>query len=113
MLKTLLMTQKSYVMISYSMSNIAVLKEIGAQIRQMRLNQNISQEKLSEMSGLSRKAIGDIERNGKGTMMSIVQMLRALERMELLNLFSTEVLVSPLQVAKMYGKKRQKASRKS
>ena len=95
------------------MSDIAVLKEIGAQIRQMRLNQNITQAKVGEMAGLSRKAVSDIERSGKGTMMSIVQMLRALKRMELLNLFSTEVLVSPLQVAKMYGKQRIKASRKS
>ena len=98
-------------MISYSMSDIAVLKEIGAQIRQMRLNRNVSQAKLGAISGLSRKAISDIERNGRCSMMSIVQILRALEKLELLNIFSTEFLVSPIQIAKMYGRQRKKASK--
>lgn len=98
-------------MISYSMSDISILKELGAQIRQMRLNRNISQEKLGNISGLSRKAISDIERNGKGTMMTMVKVLRALEKLEMLNLFSTEVLVSPIQIAKMYGKQRKRASK--
>jgi len=98
-------------MVSYSMSDIYILKEIGAQLKQMRLNRNVSQAKLAEKSGLSRKAISDIERNGRGSMMSMVQMLRALEKLEMLNLFSTEVLVSPIQIAKMYGKQRKKASK--
>jgi transcriptional regulator with XRE-family HTH domain len=93
------------------MSDRAILKEFGSQIRQMRLNKNITQAQLAANAGLSRRAVSVIENSGAGSMVSIVQILRALEKLEMLNLFSTETLVSPIQIAKLYGKKRLRASR--
>jgi len=97
-------------MFSYSMSDKAILAELGAQIKQMRLNQNVSQAKLATNSGLARSTISELENRGNGSMMSLVQVLRSLKRLELLNMFSTEVMISPVQVAKLYGKKRKRAS---
>jgi transcriptional regulator with XRE-family HTH domain len=93
------------------MSDIAILKYFGAQIKQMRLNKNISQARLGATAGLSRKAISDIELSGKCSMKSVVQILRALEKLEMLNIFETEVLVSPIQIAKLRGKYRNRASK--
>lgn len=97
-------------MVSYSMSDKAILAELGAQVKQMRLNRNVPQAALAKKAGVARSTISELENYGNGSMMSMVQILRALEKLELLNLFSTEMLVSPIQVAKLYGKNRKRAS---
>lgn len=95
---------------SYSMSNDVVLKKIGAQLKQMRLNKNLSQKQLCELSGVSRSTISEIENKGVGTLSSLVQLIRALEKLELLNIFITSSPVSPIQIAKLSGKIRKRAS---
>jgi transcriptional regulator with XRE-family HTH domain len=95
---------------NYSMSDDAILGLLGAQLKQMRLNSNLTQQQLSGMSGLSRSTISEIENKGWGTMTSFVQILRALQKLELFNYFSTEALVSPIQIAKLKGKVRKRAS---
>ena len=96
---------------SYAMSDKAILNHLGAQLKQMRLNKNITQQQMSKMAGLSRSAISAMENDGNGTMVSFVQVLRALEKLEILNNFITEAPVSPIQIAKLQGKQRQRASR--
>ncbi|GHT18105.1 hypothetical protein FACS189429_3830 [Bacteroidia bacterium] len=96
---------------NYAMSNAAILKQWGAQIKQMRLNKNLTQKQIAINAGMSRTAIIDLENSGKGTMSSLVQVLRALEKLEILNHFITEAPVSPIQIAKLHGKQRQRASR--
>jgi transcriptional regulator with XRE-family HTH domain len=44
------------------MINEALIKEFGLRIRQLRLDKNISQEKLSDATGFHRTYIGMIER---------------------------------------------------
>ena len=92
------------------MSNDAILKLFGAQIRQMRLNRNLTQSELADLAGLSRNTIVEMENGGAGTMNSLVQILRTLEKIEILNHFITEAPVSPIQIAKLHGKTRQRAS---
>jgi len=41
------------------------LKKLGANIREIRLNQNISQKALAEMAGLSRTFIAQMERGAR------------------------------------------------
>ena len=103
---------KSVNMFTYTMSDKAILSQLGAQLKQMRLNKNITQQQMSKMAGLSRSAISAIENDGNGSMISFVQMLRALEKLEILNHFITEAPVSPIQIAKLHGKQRQRASMK-
>ena len=96
---------------TYAMSDMAVLNQLGAQLKQMRLNKNLTQQQISNIAGLSRSAISTMENDGNGTMISFVQMLRALEKLEILNSFATEAPISPIQIAKLHGKQRQRASR--
>ncbi|MDR0646736.1 MAG: helix-turn-helix domain-containing protein [Elusimicrobiota bacterium] len=102
---------KENIKFNYSMSDKAVLQNLGQQLKQMRLNKNITQAKLGELSGLSRITISEIENTGIGTISSFVKLLRALEKLELLNYFIEAAQVSPLQIAKLYGEKRIRASR--
>jgi len=95
---------------TYPMSDKAILSQLGAQLKQMRLNKNITQLQMSKIAGLSRSAISTMENDGNGSMISFVQILRALEKLEILNHFITEAPVSPVQIAKLHGKQRQRAS---
>ena len=97
---------------TYPMSDKAILSQLGTQLKQMRLNKNITQLQISRMAGLSRSAISTMENDGNGSMISFVQLLRALGKLEILNHFITETPISPIQIAKLHGKQRQRASEK-
>ncbi len=91
-------------MIDYFMTNEALLQYVGKQIRQMRLNAQLSQQQLAERSGVSRATLVQVE-NGKGIKMeTIIALLRTLNKLEILNNFETQALVSPLLIAKRAGK---------
>lgn len=91
-------------MIDYYMSDRALLKYIGKQMRQMRFNARLSQQQLAERAGISRSTITQVE-NGKGmNLESVVAILRALNKLEILNNFETEALLSPILIAKLQGK---------
>jgi len=98
------MHEKASIMIDYFMTNEALLQYVGQQMRQMRINARLSQQQLAERAGVSRSTITQVE-NGKGMKMeSLVAMLRALNKLEILNNFETQALVSPLLIAKQEGK---------
>jgi transcriptional regulator with XRE-family HTH domain len=105
------MIRKSINTFTYSMSDRAILSLLGAQLKQMRLNKNITQQQMGWMAGLSRSAISSMENDGNGTMLSFVQVLRALDKLEILNNFITVAPISPIQIAKLHGKQRQRASK--
>jgi predicted transcriptional regulator len=68
---------------------------------------------LAQLSGLSRRAISDMENQGSGSMHSFVQILRTMEKIEIFNHFITEAPISPLQIARLHGKIRKRASGKA
>lgn len=93
-----------------SMNSHAVLKEIGVRIRKERLNQNSTQEKLAQQAGVSRRVVLDLER-GKGCgLSSLVEILRALRKLDQFDAFLPDPGISPLQLAKFRGHERQRAS---
>jgi len=98
------MHEKTSIMIDYFMTNAALLQYVGKQMQQMRINARLSQQQLADRAGLSRSTITQVE-NGKGmNMESVVAMLRALNKLEILNTFETEALLSPILIAKLQGK---------
>ncbi len=93
-----------------SMNNQAVLKEIGIRARRERLNQNLTQETLSQVAGVSRRVVLDLE-GGKGCgLSSLIEILRALRKLDQLDAFLPDPGISPLQLAKLRGHERQRAS---
>lgn len=91
-------------MIDYFMTNEALLRYIGKQMRQMRINARLSQQQLAERAGVSRSTVTQVE-NGKGMKLeSLVAMLRVLNKLEILNHFEAHAMVSPLLIAKLQGK---------
>jgi DNA-binding XRE family transcriptional regulator len=53
------MTEKGDILFRYSNSDEIILQNLGIQLRQMRLNRNLTQKQLSGLSGISRSAIGN------------------------------------------------------
>ena len=93
-----------------SMNNHAVLKEIGVRTRRERLNQNLTQETLAQRAGVSRRVVLDLE-GGKGCgLSSLIEILRALRKLDQLDAFLPDPGISPLQLAKLRGHERQRAS---
>jgi transcriptional regulator with XRE-family HTH domain len=104
------MTENGDILFGEASSDDAIMGNLGAQLKQMRLYKNLTQKQLGELSGLSRSAISDLENGGSGSMRSFVQVLRALDKLDILNHFKAEAPVSPIQIAKMRGKIRKRAS---
>jgi transcriptional regulator with XRE-family HTH domain len=95
----------------YSMSDPAIVKELCSILRQVRLQQNITQDQLAEQAGLSRSAISKME-TGKSTVefLTLIQVLRSLQQLHLLDPWQVSATVSPLLMAKLKAKSRKRAS---
>ena len=93
------------------MSDNAIAEDIGGRLKQLRLNKNYTLQELIELTGLSMKAVRNAEQ-GKRTLITYIKILRALNALDNLELFIPQTRVSPLQLAKMAGHKRQRASSK-
>ena len=92
------------------MTDNAIAKEIGRGIRAQRLRKNITQQALSQATLLSLNTIKALE-VGKGKLLSLIIVLRELDALDQLRHFTPEVSISPLQLAKMQGRVRQRASK--
>lgn len=95
----------------YLESDAVILQKIGERIRDMRLEQNMSQAQLAAKSGVSRGTLVNVERGELGSVLSLVQLLRGLNAFHLLDGFTKPALVSPIQLIEKQGKIRQRASR--
>lgn len=97
----------------HAMSDPALLEILGKFIQQTRLQQNKTQQQVATAAGVNRSTLVQIENGGSVTMLSLVQILRALGQLQLFQNFEVkQAQLSPLQVAKLEQNKRQKASRK-
>ena len=96
--------------IKNSLSDAAVLEELGLRIARYRLNRNMTQGALATESGVSTPTVQRLE-NGQSTQASnLVRILRTLHLLENLDAMVPEPAISPLQQARMQGKTRQRAS---
>ena len=94
----------------HAMSDPALLELLGKFIQQTRLQQNKTQQQVATAAGINRSTLVQIENGGGGTLLSVIQILRAIEQLQLFEHFEIKQQFSPLQLAKMEQKKRQRAS---
>jgi len=93
----------------YSLSDKGIEKELGGRIRALRLRKNVTQKELAEATMLSLNVIKSLE-SGRGKLSSLVAVLRELGALDHLNSFIPESTISPIQLARMRGKGRERAS---
>lgn len=92
-----------------NLSPSAIAEELGERLQQARLNSDLTQTEVAELAGLSRKAVLNAEK-GKASLEVFVAILVALNLTSQLDLFLPKPAVSPIQLAKLQGKRRQRAS---
>lgn len=92
-----------------SMSDKALAEHIGAFISHHRLDQNKTQDILANAAGISRSTLSLLERGETVTLTTLIQTLRALDQLHVMEVFSVKQTVSPLALAKIEKEKRQRA----
>lgn len=94
-----------------SMNDKALAEQIGAFINYHRLDQNKTQDKLANAAGISRSTLSLLERGETVTLATLIQTLRALDQLHVMEVFSVKQTISPLALAKLEKEKRQRARR--
>ena len=90
-------------------SPMAMAEELGRRLKQARLAQDLTQTDVAERVGISRKAVLNAEK-GQAQLAVFIAIMAALNLTGQLDLFLPRQPVSPLQLAKLQGKQRQRAS---
>ncbi len=97
----------------YALTNDAIMRQMGTKLKELRIEKNMKQADLADTSGVSVFTISSVE-NGKTTsLLTIVQLLRALGHLDYLDSFFQEETVSPIAYAKLLKNNKKKVRVKS
>lgn len=87
----------------------AIAEELGERLKQARLNADMTQIEVADQAGVSRKAVLNAEK-GKAQLEVFIAILSALGLTSQLQSFLPVQEISPIQLSKLKGRKRQRAS---
>lgn len=93
-----------------TMSDEAICGHIGERVKKLRLEANLTQGFVTEETGISRQTLINLETHGKGTLATLVAVLRAIGALDRLSSLTEEIRPSPIMVMRLGGKLRQRAS---
>ncbi len=93
-----------------NMSPAAIAKELGNRLKQARLNADLTQAEVASRTGLNRRTILNAEK-GAVQLNNLVAILVSMDMTDQLNMFLPGQEISPIQLAKLKGQERQRASR--
>jgi len=93
-----------------AMSDDAIMTEAGSRIARERLNRNVTQNDLAAKAGVARKVVQAVEAGRGCSLENMIRILRALNRLDQLDSFLPEAELSPLQLAKLRGRERVRAT---
>lgn len=93
-----------------AMTDGAIIKQIGQFIKKSRISKNKTQAQVAEAAGINRWTIGQVENGEPVALTSLIQILRALDLLYVLDGFNIQNQISPLMAVKLQPKERQRAS---
>lgn len=96
----------------YAMNDTALIETIGSFIKDCRLQQNKTQQQVADEAGVSRSTLVQLEKGSGGHLSSLIQVLRVLEQLHVLQNFEVHTKISPIQLAKAELNKRKRAYNK-
>lgn len=98
--------------IENSLTDDAVLRELGQRLAAARLARNLTQAELAAEAGVSKRTLGRLEMGQAATQLSgFVRVCRALRLLDRLDaLIPTSTTTSPLAELERKGKRRRRAS---
>jgi len=95
------------------MSDKALIETIGTFIQHHRLNQNKSQNEVAKAADISRSTLSLLERGEKVSLSSLMQVLRVLDLLYVMDVFKVSDEISPIAYAKLQKNRRQRARNKT
>ncbi|HRI01037.1 MAG TPA: helix-turn-helix transcriptional regulator [Saprospiraceae bacterium] len=105
-----LMSEKTIINLN-KMSDDAIIQTIADFVKHHRLQQNVTQKSLAEKAGINRTTLSDLELGKRSQLITLIQVLRILNKLQVFESFEVKQQISPIKLAEMEMKKRQKASR--
>lgn len=87
-----------------SLSNTAIVQEIGKRLKGYRLRKKYTQQDLATQAGVSVFSIAQIERGKSVSLSVLLPVLRALKLLDNLELLLPKTGVSPVELLKLQGK---------
>ena len=97
-----------------SLSNSAIIEEVGKRLKDYRIRRKLTQQEVAEQAGISIFSVAQIERGKVVTMSVFLSVIRVLRLLDNFELFIPEIGISPIELLKLKGKtpKRIKKSKK-
>ena len=92
-----------------ALTDAGIVEEIGAFVRHQCLQQNKTQATIAHEAGLNRWTISQLENGEAISLQSLIRILRALDLLYIFDVFKIQSQISPLQLAKLEHKQRQRA----
>ena len=94
-----------------AMSYNAIVETMGAFIKHHRLEQNKTQSQLAEEAGINRSTLSEFEQGMRSNIITLIQLLRALNLLYVLQPFQVQQQLSPIQLAELEQAKRKRATK--
>jgi len=93
-----------------TMTDDAVLEEFGRRLARRRLNLQLTQAKLAEQAGVSKRTVERMESGAAVQTLSLIRILRVLDLLQGLDQLIPETGPRPMDLLKLKGKERKRAS---
>lgn len=90
------------------MTDDAITQYIGSFVRHHRMKQHRTQEDLAAAAGISRSTLSLLERGETVTLATLIQVLRVLDQLHVMDAFNIREYVSPLALARLQKEKRKR-----
>ena len=90
-------------------SDITLSQAIGAFVKHHRLAQNKTQEAVANAASISRSTLSLLEKGESITVTTLLQVLRVLDLLYIMDVFKIQEQISPIVLAKIDQQKRQRA----
>ena len=91
-----------------SLSNAAIVMEIGKRLKEYRFKRRFTQQELAERAGISLFTIAQIEKGKPVSISMLLPVLRVLRLLDNLEMLLPETGISPVEMLKLKGKQPQR-----
>jgi transcriptional regulator with XRE-family HTH domain len=97
--------------ITAALTDLAVLHEIGDRLERRRIDAGLTQARLAEEAGISKRTVERIEAGHSTEFVMLLRALRVLSLMEALDQLVSDLPQSPLMLLKGRGRARKRVGR--
>ena len=96
-----------------TLSNPAIMIEIGKRLKSYRIRKNLSQKELASRAGISTLSVQNLEKGRFVTMVTFISILRMLKLLGNIETLVPELPISPVELLKLKGKTRKRVKKRN